>query len=335
MGRENQTLVTEFVILGFPSLEKFSSLLFVVFLTIYLFTVTGNILIFLLVRVDHHLHTPMFFLLNNLSLLEICYTTVIIPKMLSGFLSQAKNISFTSCMVQLYTFSALGAAECYLLTVMAYDRYLAICKPLHYVTMMSNVSCLKLAAGSWVSGFLSPLLPVILISRLPFCGPNEINYFYCDAQPLLKLSCMDTFVTEASISILASTLILSSFVLTVVSYIYIISTILRISSATGRQKAFSTCGSHLTVVIIFYGTIVCMYVQPTAGYSLDVSKVLSLLYTVFTPMLNPIIYSLRNKDIREALRKLIGRRNVFPMKISDHCMNLGWKRAEIKIICVH
>nr|XP_033779122.1 olfactory receptor 6N1-like [Geotrypetes seraphini] len=303
MGRGNQTSVTEFIILGFPSLEKFFILLFMVFLTIYLFTVVGNVLIFLLVRADHRLQIPMFLLLNNLSLLEICYTSVIVPKMLSGFLSESKNISFTGCMVQLYTFSALGAAECYLLTVMAYDRYLAICKPLHYATLMNSSHCLKLAAGSWIGGFISPVLPVALISRLPFCGPNVINYFYCDAQPLLKLSCMDTFVTEASISILASTLIMSSFALTVVSYIYIISTILRISSATGRQKAFSTCGSHLTVVIIFYGTIVCMYVQPTGGYSLDVNKVLSLLYTVFTPMLNPIIYSLRNKDIKDAMRR--------------------------------
>ncbi|XP_075174228.1 olfactory receptor 6F1-like [Anomaloglossus baeobatrachus] len=302
-GEINQTFVTEFIILGFPSLKKLYPFMFLLFLFVYMFTVTGNLIIFITVITNYKLQIPMFFFLNHLSAMEIWYTSVIVPKMLSTFVTSNRAIPFNSCMTQLYLFSSLGASECYLLTAMAYDRYLAICIPLHYSSKMTNTISHQLSSGAWIGGFISPILPVTLISKLVFCGPNQINYFYCDAQPLLKLSCSNTHFTEAAISVLASGLIFSSFLLTVLSYIFIISTILRIPSAIGRKKAFSTCASHLTVVMIYYGTITAMYMQPMSKFSLDINKVLSLLYTVVTPMLNPIIYSLRNKDMKDSVLK--------------------------------
>ncbi|KAG9487218.1 hypothetical protein GDO78_007211, partial [Eleutherodactylus coqui] len=266
-----------------------------------------NIIIFITVLTNYKLQIPMFYLLNHLSAMEIWYTSVIVPKMLSTFVANSRAISFKNCMTQLYLFSSLGASECYLLTAMAYDRYLAICNPLHYSSKMTNTTSHQLASVAWIGGFISPILPVALICKLVFCGPNQVNYFYCDAQPLLKLSCSSTRFTEAAISMLATGLIFSSFLLTVLSYIFIISTILRISSAIGRKKAFSTCASHLTVVMIYYGTITAMYMQPMSKFSLDINKALSLLYTVVTPMLNPIIYSLRNKEMKESVKKLFKR----------------------------
>ncbi|XP_071989334.1 olfactory receptor 6N1-like [Engystomops pustulosus] len=305
----NTTLVTEFIILGFPSLQKIYPLLFLLFLSIYSFTVAGNLIIFITVLTNYKLQIPMFYFLNHLSAMEIWYTSVIVPKMLSTFVTSSRTIYFRNCMIQLYLFSSLGASECYLLTAMAYDRYLAICNPLHYSSKMTNATSHQLASGAWIGGFVSPILPVALISRLVFCGPNQVNYFYCDAQPLLKLSCSSTQFTETAISMLATGLIFSSFLLTVLSYIFIISTILRIPSAIGRKKAFSTCASHLTVVMIYYGTITAMYMQPMSRFSLDINKVLSLLYTVVTPMLNPIIYSLRNKEMNDSVRKFFKRIN--------------------------
>ncbi|XP_018413918.1 PREDICTED: olfactory receptor 6F1-like [Nanorana parkeri] len=305
-GQSNETVVTEFIILGFPSLKKIYPLMFLLFLLIYIFTITGNLTIFITVLTNHKLQIPMFFFLNHLSAMEIWYTSVIVPKMLSRFLTNSGSISFNNCMIQLYLFSSLGASECYLLTAMAYDRYLAICQPLHYVSKMTNLTSHQLASGSWIGGFISPILPVVLISKLNFCGPNQVNYFYCDSQPLLKLSCSSTRFTETAISTLATGLIFTSFLLTVLSYIFIISTILRIPSATGRKKSFSTCASHLTVVMIYYGTITAMYMQPMSRFSLDINKVLSLLYTVVTPLVNPIIYSLRNQEMKHYLRKLFG-----------------------------
>ncbi|XP_063800096.1 olfactory receptor 6N1-like [Pseudophryne corroboree] len=307
MGELNRTAVSEFIILGFPSLKKVYPFMFLLFLLIYIFTITGNIIIFITVLTNYKLQIPMFYLLNHLSGMEIVYTSVIVPKMLSNFVANSGRISFNNCMIQLYLFSALGASECYLLTTMAYDRYLAICKPLHYSSKMTNTTSLQMASGSWIGGFISPILPVALISKLDFCGPNQVNYFYCDAQPLLKLACSSTQLTETAISILASGLIFSSFLLTVLSYIFIISTIIRIPSATRRKKAFSTCASHLIVVMIYYGTITAMYMQPMSKFSLDINKVLSLLYTVVTPMLNPIIYSLRNKEMKDSLSKAFKR----------------------------
>ncbi|KAM4808023.1 olfactory receptor 6F1-like [Rhinophrynus dorsalis] len=301
----NETFVSEFIILGFPSLQKLYPFMFLIFLVIYIFTITVNFLTFLTVFMNCKLQIPMFYFLNHLSAMEIWYISVIVPKLLSTFVTNNRIISFNNCMIQLYLFSSLGASECYLLSVMAYDRFLAICKPLHYTVQMANITSHQLASGAWVGGFLSPILPVALISKLAFCGSNEINYFYCDAKPLLQLSCSSTYFTEAAITVLASGLIFSSFIFTILSYVFIISTILKIPSTTGRKKSFSTCGSHLIVVIVYYGTITCMYMQPTSRLSLDINKMLSLLYTVVTPMLNPVIYSLRNQEMKETILKNI------------------------------
>uniref|UniRef100_A0A6I8RNJ3 Olfactory receptor n=1 Tax=Xenopus tropicalis TaxID=8364 RepID=A0A6I8RNJ3_XENTR len=304
----NGTHANYFIILGLLNTTEMNMPLFIVFLCIFLVTLMGNIIIITVVCLDRALQNPMYFFLTNLSFLEIWYTVTIVPKLLVNLLVKCIYISFVGCMTQLFFFVTFGACECYLLLVMAYDRYLAICKPLYYSTLMNTKTCLYLlASGSWVGGFLSPVLPVTLISKLVFCGPNSINYFYCDAQPLLRLSCSRTYLTEATITILASGLIFSSFLLTVISYIFIILTILRIPTSSGRKKTFSTCASHLIVVIMYYGTITCIYMQPMSSFPLEINKVLSLLYTVVTPMLNPIIYSLRNKEIKKALWRTLQR----------------------------
>lgn len=282
-------------------------LLFMMFLVIYILTIAGNIIIIFVVRLESQLHSPMYSFLKNLSFLEIWYTSTIVPKMLASFLMKKNTISFAGCIAQLYCFVFLGATECFLLAVMAYDRYLAVCDPLHYTVIMSTASCTRLAVVSWVTGIFTGLLPSLLISRLDFCGPNQINHFFCDISPLLKLSCSDTSITEVFIFILSILILISCFLLTLVSYIFIILSILQIPSASGRRKTFSTCGSHLAVVAIYYGTMISMYVHPTCNLSSELNKVISLFYTVVTPVLNPVIYSLRNKDFKEALRKIIRR----------------------------
>ncbi|XP_029435418.1 olfactory receptor 11L1-like [Rhinatrema bivittatum] len=305
MNTSDHNATTEFVILGLVNSQQTQILLFLVFLCIYCLTIMGNIVIITVVKLDHGLHTPMYFFLSNLSFLEIWYTTTIVPKMLANFLSISQTISFSSCMTQLYCFVCLGATECYLLSVMGYDRYLAICAPLHYPARMNSTACFRLALGSWVCGILTGLLPVMLISRLEFCGSNYINHFYCDIPPLLSLSCTDTFAAEITIFMLSFFVLLCCFLLTVVSYIFILFSILKIPSTTGRQRAFSTCGSHLIVVVIYYGTMIFMYVRPSSSYSSNLNKAVSVFYTVVTPMLNPVIYSLRNKDVKNATKKLV------------------------------
>ncbi|XP_030042463.1 olfactory receptor 6F1-like [Microcaecilia unicolor] len=306
MGSENQSTVTTFVLLGFSIYPELKSVLFLVFCLVYTLTIAGNITIIVIIKNDPHLHTPMYFFLTNLSLLEICYTSNIVPKMLSDILTENRSVSMLACITQLYFFGSLGSTECFLLGVMAYDRYLAICHPLRYRSLMNNKVCVHLAASSWLSGFLATLIAVSLISQLHFCGPNKIKHFFCDLQPVLKLSCSDTFITETIAGTFASIILLGSCLLTVGSYVQIISTILRIPSSEGRQKAFSTCISHLTVVIIFYGAMIFMYVKPTTANSFGFNKILALLYTVVTPLLNPFIYTLRNKDVKKALRKAAG-----------------------------
>ncbi|XP_034642638.1 olfactory receptor 11L1-like [Trachemys scripta elegans] len=303
----NSTTVVEFRLLGFHSLPGWQTLLFIVFLVIYILTITGNIVIILVVRLEPRLHSPMYSFLQNLSFLEICYTSTIMPKMLSNLLVEKKAITFAGCMAQLYCFVFLGATECFLLAVMAYDRYLAICYPLHYTVAMSNASCTRLAMVSWVTGIFTGLLPCLLISRLPFCGSNQIKHFFCDIPPLLKLSCSDTSTTEVIIFILSLLVLVSCLLLTLVSYLFIILTILKIPSSFGKRKTFSTCGSHLAVVAIYYGTMISMYVRPTSSLPSELNKIVSVFYTIITPLLNPIIYSLRNKDFRDALKKVISR----------------------------
>ncbi|XP_069732798.1 olfactory receptor 5V1-like [Phaenicophaeus curvirostris] len=305
--QENQTFLTEFILLGFGNIPNLRIFLFLFFALIYFVTITANILIILLVVIDQHLHTPMFYLLGNLSCLEICYTSNILPRMLVNFLTKENRISFNSCFLQFYFFASLACAECYLLSAMSYDRYIAICKPLHYTMLMSVRSCLLLAGGSWLCGFLASICTTLYASWLTFCGPNEIDHFFCDYTPLLVLSCSETRETESVMSILASACTMPPFILTLVSYICIITAILKIPSSIGRQKAFSTCSSHLIVVILFYGTLIVVYTLPKTKALRELNKILSVFYTILTPMLNPLIYSLRNEKFKEALRKAISK----------------------------
>ncbi|XP_053901878.1 olfactory receptor 6N1-like [Malaclemys terrapin pileata] len=303
----NQTAFTEFILLGFGDLPDLQILLFLLFLVIYLTTVAGNSLIIALIVTDQQLHTPMYFFLGNLSCLEICYTSTILPKMLASLLTGDKTISVNGCMTQLYFFAVLAGTECYLLAVMSYDRYLAICKPLHYSTLMNTRFCLQLATGTWLNGFLAITIFILFMSQFTFCGPKEIDHFFCDPISLIKLSCGDTGLIILLDFILACVFTLPPFLLTLMSYMCILTAILRISSTTGRQKAFSTCSSHLTVVTIFYGTIMIVYMLPTLDTLRALKKVLSLCYTVLTPLVNPLIYSLRNREVREALHKTVSK----------------------------
>ncbi|XP_069098218.1 olfactory receptor 287-like [Pleurodeles waltl] len=300
----NQSEVTEFFLVGFPNTEQLEIFFFFIFGTIYAWTVTANIVIILVVRRDRHLHTPMYFFICNLSLLEIWYTTVTTPKLMANFLMRSKMISLSGCIVQFYVFFSLGSTQCLLLAVMAFDRYLAICNPLRYNAVMTRSAYSWAAFCSWGTGFVSMLVPCILVLQLSFCSSNVINHFFCDADPLLKLSCTDTRLIEILDFLLALTIVLSSFMLTVVSYIYIISTVMRIPQSRGRGKAFSTCSSHLIIVVMFYTTVTFMYIRPRAQYS-EMSKVVSVFHSVVTPLLNPFIYTLRNKDVKNAITKLI------------------------------
>ncbi|XP_044840769.1 olfactory receptor 11A1-like [Mauremys mutica] len=302
--RGNQS-VTELILLGFGNLSELQTLLFLVFLVIYIVTMAGNILIAALVVADQHLHTPMYFFLGNLSCLETCYSYTVLPKMLTSLPSGDRTISVSSCIIQFYFFSALVGTECFLLSMMSYDRYLAICKPLHYAALMNDRFCLQLTVGSWMSGFLAMIIVIILMSQLTFCGPTEINSFFCDFIPVIKLSCSDLHVLKVVAFICSSVFSVIPFILSLTSYICIIITILRIPSTTGKQKAFSTCSSHLIVVTIYYGTLIIAYMLTKTDTLRNLNKVFSVFYTVVTPLLNPLIYSLRNKEVKEALRKAL------------------------------
>ncbi|XP_028912971.1 olfactory receptor 11L1-like [Ornithorhynchus anatinus] len=307
MEPRNTSTVTEFHLLGFQNLSALQALLFPVFLLTYLLTVTGNLTIIVIVSQNPRLNTPMYTFLKHLSLLEIWYTTTIAPMLLTSLLSWRRAISFPACMTQLYFFVFFGATECFLLTTMAYDRYLAICNPLYYTALMSPGACMKLVVGSWMAGLWTALVPSLMISKLRFCGPNQIDHFFCDLLPLMQLSCSSTAATETVIFILSVMVLCICFLMTLFSYVFIVSTILKIPSASGQRKTFSTCGSHLAVVTIYYGTMISMYVRPNALLSPDLNKVISVFYTVVTPLLNPIVYSLRNRDFKEILRKVVKR----------------------------
>uniref|UniRef100_A0A8C3SVA4 Olfactory receptor n=1 Tax=Chelydra serpentina TaxID=8475 RepID=A0A8C3SVA4_CHESE len=304
MKNENQSSVQEFILLGFPtSLKEVQILLFIIFLFIYMLTLMENVVIIVTVRVSYPLHKPMYLFLSSLSFLEIWYVTVTVPKMLLDLLRGSRHISFLGCMAQLYFFIALACTECVLLAVMAYDRYIAICSPLRYPAIMTRGLCFRLVAGSWVSGFTSSMLKVIFISRLTFCG-SIINHFFCDISPLLNLACTDMSLAETVDFILALIMILLPLLVVVASYACIVATVVQIPTAQGRWKAFSTCTSHLVVVIIFYSTTLFTYARPRAMYAFDSNKLVSMLYTVIVPFFNPVIYCLRNQDVKKALRKM-------------------------------
>ncbi|XP_061496257.1 olfactory receptor 5V1-like [Rhineura floridana] len=305
-GGGNQTAVTEFFFLGFSGVHKGQAFLFLLFLVIYLITLVGNSVIFTLIQLDSRLHTPMYYFLSHLSCLDICYSSVTVPKILVNFLRERHTISYNQCMAQMFFLMTFAGTECALLAVMAYDRYTAICQPLHYAHLMSRTVRVPLATTSWIWGLLDSVIHTALATNLAFCGANQIDHIFCDVPPLLKIACSDTYINEMALHTASVIWGLSPFLLVVISYIYILLAILRIRSNTGRRKAFSTCAAHLTVVIIYFGMINLNYNRSSAGYSLEIDTLISILYCVITPMLNPLIYSLRNKEVKEALRKVLG-----------------------------
>ncbi|XP_064145223.1 olfactory receptor 10AG1-like [Loxodonta africana] len=301
----NISTMMEFVLLGFSDVPKFHWFLFGAFLVIYMIILMGNGIIILITRVDPTLQTPMYFFLSNFSFLEICYVSVTLPRMLMDLRTQKGNISFFACATQMCFVLMLGAKECLLLAVMAYDRYVAIRHPLHYPVVMNQKMCVQLVAGSWISGIPVEIGQTGQIFSLPFCGSNQINHFFCDIPPILKLACGDIFVNEMVVYIFAVVFVTVPFVLILGSYNRIISTILKLPSNTGQTKAFSTCSSHLIVVVLFYGSATITYLKPKSNQYEETDKLLSLFYTILTPLFNPMIYSLRNKDVTEALRKFL------------------------------
>lgn len=309
MGEANQTYVTEFVFLGLSQDPHTQVLLFFFFLIIYLLTVLGNLLIVVLIHIDSRLHTPMYFFLRNLSFADLCFSTTTVPQVLVHFLVKRKTISFAGCSTQIVVLLLVGCTECALLAVMSYDRYVAVCKPLRYTTIMTHWVCAQLAIGSWASGAFVSLVDTTFTLCLPYRGNNIINHFFCEPPALLKLASADTYRTEMAIFAMGVAILLAPVSLILVSYWNIISTVIQMQSGEGRLKAFSTCGSHLIVVVLFYGSGIFTYMRPNSKTIKEQDKMISVFYTVVTPMLNPIIYSLRNKDVKGALRKLAGRKS--------------------------
>ncbi|XP_072254945.1 olfactory receptor 5P68-like [Pyxicephalus adspersus] len=295
----NYTYVTEFFLLGFQNLNAFKIPLFTLLFLIYIVTVGGNLLIIVLVSTTHLLKSPMYFLLTHLSLCDLLFSSNITPNMLNVIKHEGSVISSLACFTQFYIFGCCVTTECYVLTVMSYDRYVAICNPLCYVLLMNFNVCLYLVVCSWLVGSLLALISLLMVCILEFCGPNVIDHFYCDFSPLIKLSCSDTFAVEMETSVFTTIIVIFPFVFVTVTYVNIFITILGITSNIGRHKAFSTCSSHLSVVCAFYGSLISIYLSPSKGNSLNTNKILSLLYTVVTPLFNPVIYTLRNQEIRK------------------------------------
>uniref|UniRef100_F6WI69 Olfactory receptor family 4 subfamily E member 2 n=1 Tax=Xenopus tropicalis TaxID=8364 RepID=F6WI69_XENTR len=299
---ENSTKITEFVFVAFAFPQRFQYCMFFIFLILYVLLLSGNILIMMTIRADPHLHCPMYFFLAKLSFIDLCYSSVTVPKMLADLLSDRKTISFNGCITQLYFFHFFACAECFLFTAMGYDRYVAICKPLHYSTIMNRKLCLWMVAATWTIGFVHSNIQTSLTMGLPFCGPNEIDSFFCDIPPLIRLACSDTKMIDAMIVANSGFVSLGCFLAVLFSYIGIGSTILKIRSAEGRRKAFSTCVSHLTVVTFFFGPCVFIYMRPSTALKVD--RVVTVFYTVIAPMLNPVIYTLRNEEVKTSIKKV-------------------------------
>ncbi|XP_067388444.1 olfactory receptor 10A7-like [Emydura macquarii macquarii] len=308
MASRKHTVVTQFFFMPLSNLLVFRVSLFFLVMLMYLLTIVGNMLIITLTEVDPALRSPMYFFLRNLSFLEIGYTSSTIPKMLVNFLSKDKSISFLGCATQMCFFSFLGITECCLLAAMSYDRYVAICHPLHYTAMMSRAVCLHLSVVCWLIGLLVGVGQTTFVFILPYCRPNRINHFFCDLPPLLKLAFADTYKNEITVYTIVVTFIMVPFLLIFVSFVHILQAILNIASTTGWRKTFSTCSSHLIVVTLFFGSGIVTYLRPKSSYSLNTDKLLSLFYSVVSPMLNPLIYSLRNKELKEAPRRVMARK---------------------------
>ncbi|XP_066445688.1 olfactory receptor 11L1-like [Eleutherodactylus coqui] len=305
--RENNLTVSpDFYLLAFQGNEDLRMFLFCPLLMLYCGTICGNLLIITLVSNSKSLHTPMYFFISQLSISDILLSTTIVPNMLHILQKNGGTVTFIGCMTQFYFFGASETFECLLLTVMSYDRYVAICNPLRYTSVMTNTLCVILAVFCWLCGFSISMIYIITISKLEFCGPNIIDHVFCDLLPLLQLSCSATFSIQLEVYLMSIPIVIIPTTIIVSSYTYIVLAVLRIPSSTGRHKAFSTCSTHLIVVSIFYWTMFSVYVVPTKGQTVTISKILSLLYTVITPLVNPIIYSLKNKDIRRAVRRILG-----------------------------
>ncbi|XP_078503034.1 olfactory receptor 5J3-like [Lissotriton helveticus] len=298
MDQGNLTRVKEFILLGLTDIQELKTPLFWVFLMIFILTLLGNLSIITLIWISSHLHTPMYFLLSNLSVLDLCYCSVITPNMLANFLVERQSMSFSGCAVQMFIFVMLGSTEDFILASMAYDRYAAICHPLHYSSMITNKVCIYLVVGSYLGGLANSLVQTTFTFTSTFCGPNQISHFLCDIPPLLKLSCSDTTLNEVALFIVAGAMVFGCLTVILVSYLRIILTILKIRSSEGRRRTFSTCSSHFICVTLFFGTVLFMYFRPSSKYALDQDRVASLCYTVMIPMLNPLIYSLRNQQVK-------------------------------------
>ncbi|XP_071983060.1 olfactory receptor 6F1-like [Engystomops pustulosus] len=302
--------VTDFILRGFPVFHTWHWIVFGIIFVMYILTITGNVLIITITCTNVHLHSPMYFFISNLSFIEILYTSVTIPQLLVLLTGMNQSISFRNCITQFYFVFALGSIECFLFSVMSYDRYCAVCKPLHYKLIMSRPVCRNLALACWLMGFSTNLIPTFIIANLQFCGRN-IHHFFCDLSPLLQLSCHNTNKLQILNFFSATAIVLCSFTLTLGTYIRIIMTISMIPSFIGKFKAFSTCASHLIVVLIFFGSVACVYVRPRASKNFELNKVFSIFYIVVTPVVNPLIYSFRNKDVKIAIKNLLYKKTYF------------------------
>ncbi|XP_072647005.1 olfactory receptor 9Q2-like [Canis lupus baileyi] len=307
MARRNHTIVTEFFLTAFSEHPEWGLPLFLLFLGFYVITLLGNAGMVLLIRVDGRLHTPMYFLLGHLSFVDICYSSTIVPQMLAVLLQRGAALSYTCCTAQFFLFTFFASIDCYLLALMAYDRYVAVCRPLLYVTIMTEKARWGFVAGAYGAGFSSAFVRTITAFSLSFCGDNEIDFIFCDLPPLLKLTCGDSYTQEVVIVVFAIFVMPICVVAILVSYLFIVVAIMRIPSAGGRAKTFSTCASHLTAVSLFFGTLIFMYLRGNEDQPSEGDRVVSVLYTVVTPLLNPFIYSLRNKEVKEAFRKALNR----------------------------
>ncbi|NWX11702.1 OR4S2 protein, partial [Aegotheles bennettii] len=302
---ENASSVQEFILVGISENQGVQKICFVIFLFFYMIIVAGNLLIVITVISSQHLNSPMYFFLSYLSFLDICYSSITAPKMIADFLVENKTISFVGCIAQLFGVHFFGCTEIFILTVMAYDRYTAICRPLHYTTLMTRRVCSQMVIGSWVGGFVHSMVQTLLTSCLPFCGPNKIDHYFCDVHPLLHLACTNTYSVGIIVVANSGMIALSCFFILVVSYIVILVS-LKSQTSEGRHKALSTCGSHITVVILFFGPCTFTYIRPSSDLSED--KSVAVFYTVITPMLNPLIYTLRNEEVKSAMKKLWSRK---------------------------